>query len=82
MRCESNAPFRGTNDGIDLGGLRIANELCALFEKRYAAGPYRLHFIGHSLGGLYLRAAFFYLHRRGFFTPARIPFVRPSRHDT
>ncbi|ELP93039.1 hypothetical protein EIN_052540 [Entamoeba invadens IP1] len=66
-----------TTDGIVVGGLRVANEVCQEMkdEKESRTGcTFRIHLIGHSLGGLYLRQAIPLLVKRGVFNSTCIPF--------
>ncbi|KAL7711507.1 hypothetical protein QTN25_010815 [Entamoeba marina] len=73
-----NSKVRGTSDGIYVGGLRTANEICDIITDIRIDEPstqIRYHFIGHSLGGLYLRIAIYILFKRNIFmTPLNIPF--------
>ncbi|ETV99976.1 hypothetical protein H310_07427 [Aphanomyces invadans] len=57
--------FSTTHDGIDLGGVRLADEV----EMLVAQCPklQKISFIGHSLGGLYVRYCIGVLYARGFF---------------
>ncbi|KDO21097.1 hypothetical protein SPRG_13806 [Saprolegnia parasitica CBS 223.65] len=63
VAATSNA--KDTHDGIDAGGLRLADEVqslaatCPRLEK--------VSLIGHSLGGLYVRYCIGVLYARGFF---------------
>ncbi|KAH9149807.1 hypothetical protein AeRB84_007246 [Aphanomyces euteiches] len=67
VSCTSNSKeYLTTHDGIDLGGLRLADEVeqialqCPMLQK--------ISFIGHSLGGLYIRYCVGVLYSRGFFS--------------
>ncbi|EDR25917.1 hypothetical protein EDI_044730 [Entamoeba dispar SAW760] len=76
--CKSNSERVKTLDGIEVGGLRIANEICGYLKRsqqKRGDEKYRIHFIGHSLGGLYLRFAIPILFKRGIFNNLNwIPF--------
>ena len=77
--CESNAPKGKTCDGAEIGSLRLANEICEDLKdtqtKRGTEEKYRLHFIGHSMGGIFMRIAVYILFKRGIFdNPNYIPF--------
>ncbi|ELP90472.1 hypothetical protein EIN_018210 [Entamoeba invadens IP1] len=68
--CKANAARGCTSDGLQVGALRLANEICLdlkdTHDKR-GDEKYRFHFIGHSVGGLYIRLALPILLRRGIF---------------
>lgn len=54
--CSCNSLWFGTWDGIEAGGTRIADEVRHLLSERS-----RITFVGHSVGGLYLRYAIYLL---------------------
>eukprot|EP00008_Paramoeba_atlantica_P009376 CAMPEP_0201491218 /NCGR_PEP_ID=MMETSP0151_2-20130828/28999_1 /ASSEMBLY_ACC=CAM_ASM_000257 /TAXON_ID=200890 /ORGANISM="Paramoeba atlantica, Strain 621/1 / CCAP 1560/9" /LENGTH=331 /DNA_ID=CAMNT_0047877475 /DNA_START=54 /DNA_END=1046 /DNA_ORIENTATION=+ len=61
-----------SGDGIDIGGLRIADEIesvvnQAITSPNYDGRKFLFSFIGHSLGGLYGRYCMGELYRRGLF---------------
>jgi len=54
-----NTFFRGTADGIQAAGIRVAQELCAVADTMPALEE--LSLVGHSLGGMFLRYALYAL---------------------
>jgi len=62
--CNAKQYFQ-THDGIDAGGIRLADEI----EEIANGLPYlkKISLIGHSLGGLYVRYCIGVLYSRGFF---------------
>lgn len=69
------ASFFQTYDGIDMGGVRLADEIQALAARMPKLT--KLSLLGHSLGGLYNRYCIGVLFARGFFANVE-PVVRPS----
>jgi len=57
--------FLKTHEGIDVGGLRLTEEILAIASKYPCLK--RFSIIGHSLGGLYARYAIGRLYIKGFF---------------
>ena len=76
--CNANSVKGKTFDGFYAGALRLANEICEELKeakKQRGEEKYRLHFIGHSMGGIYFRIAIYILNRRKLFDdPNYIPF--------
>ncbi|EDR25140.1 hypothetical protein EDI_050000 [Entamoeba dispar SAW760] len=76
--CSCNSLKSKTSDGIEVGALRLANEICNdLKDTKSKRGDekYKIHFIGHSLGGVYFRLAIPILFNRNIFNnPNYIPF--------
>ena len=73
--CQSNCEAGMTNDGIEYCGRRVTHEIDEHLTKLLESNSektYRLHFMGHSLGGLILRYSLAELYEKGLFNNDRL----------